>query len=148
MSTYQYNKVGTKKMQTLKRNVDRVAPMLDLSGEWTVHDVEQDVANDILFLYQNSAIEKIEKVDMNAPEELNWDTEKSQPTSTVHIWRWNPAVKKELQEHYKNRDNLPCGHPLHICNPEALEGYSCQYCRDDEDSEMPEYTREQLNEWL
>ncbi len=54
--------------------------------------------------------------------------------------------KQTLLEYLENRNELPCEHRAHICNPREVDGYSCRYCI--ENGNYPEYSKQEVKEAL
>jgi hypothetical protein len=55
-------------------------------------------------------------------------------------------VREELKEYFENRDELPCGHQLHIYNDPVNDELGCKYCAEEETH--PEYAKEEVKQWL
>jgi len=46
----------------------------------------------------------------------------------VKTYEWKPGVQEKLQAYHEERDELPCGHRLHIHNPKHTDKYGCKFC--------------------
>lgn len=89
---------------------------------WTVRDLPgEDAHHTMNFLLHANAIEITGETKVPCP---------SQTRSPQHIkeYTWREGVQDALQDYHERRDELPCGHRIHIHNPTDLDGYGCKYC--------------------
>lgn len=106
----------------LKRRVDSFKGIL-YKDEFTVYDFDSDYRNAtgaIFVLREYGAIE-----DTGKTEESVTDTN----SQVVKVWKW-VDYQEDLQDRYEERDELPCGHRLHIHNPPNSEPdqFGCKFC--------------------
>jgi hypothetical protein len=125
----------------LVNRLDDIAPLLDLESPFTINDTERDVRDAIMLLKQNGAIESVAKEQRN----YEYDGQDNQVTNSINVWRWHEGTKDWLQQTLADRDELPCGHKVHIFNPKGVDGLSCKYCPEDS---KPEYSKEQVKQLL
>lgn len=135
------------KHRTILRNrIDEIKPLLQLDGEWTHADVEGMHRYAIIMLSRTGAIEKVDTrlVERQTPSREDRNVDKT----NMHVWEWDEQIKNWLISYYSEQDKLPCDHRAHVCNPRDMDGYSCQYCREDEDREMPVFDKQTVKNCL
>lgn len=122
----------------LTNAIEQIAPLLSLSGTWTVRDVDADALNAVKLLHRHGAITSEGKVGIVTEREY-----KDRPdTDILNEWSWKERPKQHLRDYLDDAELFECGHRAHICNPREVDGFSCQYCIDD--GEYPEYDRATL----
>jgi len=124
----------------LQARIEDIAPLLTLSGQWTVRDVDADVIDAVKLLRKNGAIRRCGETVLTRDREYRDAPDRD----VINQWEWNDGAKAHLQEYYDGLTLFPCGHRAHICNPLEVDGFSCRKCIDD--GSYPEYSREQLEE--
>jgi len=133
--------------EKLRNRAAEFAPLLELTGEWSIRDIDEDphdFCNTMHTLKQAGAI--VHQGKEIVPEQVK-DGQPNQGTEIVNKWSWSGPHKRYLQEVLQNRQTMPeCLHRVHICNPREVDGFSCRKCNDQ--GEYPEYSRETIEELL
>lgn len=115
---------GSATLQSLRNRIDDYSEILyqdtfkatDLDGD------RQESKSVISFLKANSAIESVDKL------------RDEQSNKLINVWGW-ANHQDELQEHFENRDTLPCGCRSHIPPERDGDTFYCKFCGDGHDRE-------------
>lgn len=129
----------------LFNRIDKIKPVLELDGEWTVHDTPHDVRDIVLILKQEGAVDRLRRIVKSYTREHD-RFGKNQGSSTVAVYEWRTGPKETLQTYLEERNELPCGHRAHIYNPRGIDGYSCRHCV--ENDKQPVYSKQEVKEAL
>lgn len=131
MSTDQPQKRGTKPgtgTAKLRGEIHEIEPLLDLSGEWEVRDLECDKDNSInSLLLKLHRAGHVEQVDKNYTD-----------NGVIWTYRWVQQSKQEFQDYLDQLNLLPCGHRAHIppsSGPDDTDKLPCKFCGDLHDKE-------------
>jgi hypothetical protein len=135
--------LATGSLAKLKNNIDTIAPCLYADGVWTVDDIDAD--NDALrpamqLLHKCGAVEHLGLTHVSV----------GQQTKKMTKWRWTDSrLQGKLQEHYEDRDTMPCGiegHTPHIHNHRDVDGLTCKHCV--ANGNYPEFEKEEIKDLL
>ena len=129
------NPLSHNQLNRLTNELDRIKPYLELSGEWTVHDLpDRADRHGVYTLKREGAICQVERDIYEPGGEL------------LNKWKWKPNAKQALKNRLEQRETLPCGHRIHVTHHPEKDCLTCKECR--QDGTLPEYEKDMVKELL
>jgi len=109
--------------------------MILYKDKFTVRDFpEKDGRNTINYLLSANAITKVDSKRVTSCGDYS-------STQEIGVYAWKRGVQENLQNYQRQRDELPCGHRVHIHNPDDSDNLGCKFCD-------AEYARETIENLL
>jgi len=147
--TYNPSILRTGNLVALRNNLDDLEPFFEReAGEtWTVREIDgidgHTSMGPLKFGLSKGAFERVGKTIVKSEYD---GRKKNHRWDKVGKFRWVPEVRAKLEEYREERDELPCGHRLHIYNDPQTEELGCKHCA--KDDEHPEYSKEMVQDRL